>query len=256
MRLAITILLTSLLGLFTHTAQCEMPSPHFAIDAHAALGAYRGMVEEHTHGIVQSLRIIAETDEAKSAQQERYKPLLARLSEDLATDSTAWFVLPDGSYFATESTGMTDQNLKDRHYFPKLMSGEEVFGDLVISKSTGHRSVIIAVPVKANGKVVGAVGLSLRVVLLSQLVEKHLKLPPNSYFYALERDTKIVLHQKAERMFQTPSDVGDEALGEEFKRVLRQDSGSFEYKLNGKKMASIFELSPRLGWYFFIAKEI
>jgi len=57
-------------------------------------------------------------------------------------------------------------------------------------------------------------------------------------------------------MFKTPSDVGDEALGEQFKRELRNDKGSFEYMLNGKKIAAIYELSPQLGWYFFMAKEV
>jgi methyl-accepting chemotaxis protein len=137
------------------------------------------------------------------------------------------------------------------------MSGKEVFGDLVISKSTGHRSVIVAVPVTAGERVVGAVGVSLRVRLLSQLVDAYMPLDEKSYFYALERDTRIALHRKAERMFQTPSDVGDEALGEEFKKLLKdRSSGSFEYTLHDKKMASIFELSPTLGWYFFIAKEV
>jgi methyl-accepting chemotaxis protein len=166
-------------------------------------------------------------------------------------------VLPDGSYSATEAGGETDQNLKDRHYFPSLMSGKELFGDLVISKSTGHRSVIVAVPVSTGDKVVGAVGVSLRVRLLSQLVDTYMPLDEKSYFYALERDTRIAIHRKAERMFQTPTDVGDEALGEEFKRLLKdRSSGSFEYTLHGKKMTSIFELSPSLGWYFFIAKEV
>ena len=237
------------------TAFSIQPPASFGPDARVALGAYRGMVEEHTAGILHSLRLIAASNEAKSGSWEQSKPLLEQLSKDVKTDATAWYVLPDGSYSATESEGLTDQNLKDRHYFPILMSGKEVFGDLVISKSTGHRSVIIAVPVSANGKVVGGVGVSLRVRLLSELYE-HMPLPETSYFYALEKDTRIVLHRKAERMFKTPSDIGDEALGEEFKRVLTQDSGAFEYNLQGKRMTAIFEKSPSLGWYFFIAKEI
>lgn len=233
----------------------ESLSRHFGPDAHMALGAYRGMVEEHTGGILRSLRIIAQSREAQSGQEEEFKPLLMRLSEDLTTDATAWYVFPDGKYFATEAAGMVEENLKDRSYFPALISGKEVFGDLVISKSTGHRSVIIGVPVLSQGKVIGGVGVSLRVRLLSELVDKRLELPEHTYFYALERDTRIALHRKAERMFKTPSDVGDEALGEEFKRILKGDRGHFEYTLHGKKIASIFELSPSLGWYFFIAKE-
>lgn len=221
-----------------------------------ALSAYRGLVEEHIGGVLRSVRIVAASPEATAARWEGYKPLLMRLSEDLQTDATAWFLLPDGSYFATEVGGMSEQNLKDRPYFPGLMAGKEVVGDLVISKSTGHRSVIIATPVVDRGKVVGGVGVSLRVRLLSELVDAHLPLPDDGYFYALDRDTRIVLHRKAERMFKTPSDVGDEALGAEFQRVIQKDSGTFDYILNGQKITSRFERSPSLGWYFFIAQPM
>jgi methyl-accepting chemotaxis protein len=184
------------------------------------------------------------------------QPLLKKFSDDLATDAATWFVNPEGNYFTTEADGLSGESLKDRHYFPGLIGGKEVFGDLVISKSTGHRSVIVAVPVNAGGKVVGAVGVSLRVRLLSQLVSSHLPLPPGQYFYALERDTRIALHSMAERMFQTPSDVGDEALGEEFKQQLNKERGEFEYQLHGDQISSVYELSPSLAWYFFIAKKV
>jgi len=106
--------------------------------------------------------------------------LIARVSGDERRSglvATAWYALPDGRYFATEKDGMSEENLKDRYYFPTLMSGKEVFGDLVVSNSTGHRSVIIAVPVVANGTTEGAIGVSLRVRLLSELVDQHMKLP-------------------------------------------------------------------------------
>ncbi len=228
----------------------------FGSDARVAIGAYRGMVEEHVEGIVRALRVIADTSEARSGSWDQVKPLLLRLSSSLPTDATAWLVHPDGTYQATESDTSAEENLKDRGYFPVLMSGKEVFGDLVISKSTGHRSVIVAVPVMVNDKTIGGVGVSLRVRLLSQLVDQHMSLPAGSYFYALERDTRIALHRYAERMFKTPADVGDEALGEQFKTALQKDQGTMEYTLHGKRMAALYERSPVLGWYFFIAKEM
>jgi len=57
-------------------------------------------------------------------------------------------------------------------------------------------------------------------------------------------------------MFKTPSDIGDEALGERFKSNLNQDKGSLEYTLENKKISAIFERSPSLNWYFFLAKEM
>jgi methyl-accepting chemotaxis protein len=262
MRIILTLVTALTLTLLPAGARAEVApalvgtEAAFGSDARVALGAYRGMVEEHAQGVVRALRVIASTSEARSAKWDQVKPLLTLLSSSLPTDATAWFVLPDGSYHATEEEGIAEENLKDRAYFPVLMSGKEVFGDLVISKSTNHRSVIVAAPVLVDGKTVAGVGVSLRVRLLSELVDQHMPLPADSYFYALERDTRIALHRYADRMFKTPADVGDEALGEQFKTALQQDKGTMEYTLNGKKMVALYERSPVLGWYFFIAKEM
>ncbi|NDC36872.1 MAG: hypothetical protein EBZ48_02335 [Proteobacteria bacterium] len=229
--------------------------PLFDTDAHVALSAYRGMVEEHITGISRTLGILAKTSEGRSADTHKFKPLLSKIAADLPTAASVWFVFPDGRYFSTTNDGIAKELLSDRPYFQPLLSGKAVTGDLVISKSTGHRSIVLAEPVLSKGKVVGGVGVSLRVRLLSERVVEHLPLPPTAYFYALQHDTRIVLHQKAERMFKTPADVGDEALGDLFKRVIQNTSGSFEYKLHGKRMSAIFERSKTLDWYFFIAIE-
>ena len=195
------------------------------------------------------------TSEAKSAKWDAVKLLLDRFGNELSTDATMWLALPDGSYYSSKTGGLTGQSLKDRPYFSRLLAGMDVLGDLVISKSTGHRSIIIATPVIVEGKVVAAIGVSLRVRLLSELVDTNTKLPDNAYFYALDPDTKIVLHRNVDRMFKTVSDVGDESLGKAFKSNMNKDQGVFNYTLNGKKMTSIFQKSKVLDWYFFIAQE-
>jgi methyl-accepting chemotaxis protein len=237
------------------SANADHHTQPFTESSRVALSAYRGMVEEHIAGIQRALRVVALSQEAQSGSWERMQPMLKRFSDDLPTDATTWFVNPEGGYFTTDAEGLKGESLKDRHYFPDLISGKEVFGELVISKSTGHRSVIVAVPVKSGDKVLGGLGVSVRVRLLSEFVAARLPLPPDQYFYALERDTRIAIHSRAERMFMTPSDVGDEALGEEFKKTLQRERGEFNYVLHGDKIASVYELSPTLGWYFFIAKK-
>jgi hypothetical protein len=250
-----SLLVSVILMVSSFTAQGSSKSAALKLDPQVLLGTYKGLVEEHLGGVLRTARVIALTSEAKSTKWVSIKPVLDRFSNDLATDATVWFLLPDGSYYSTETGGLSDQNLSDRPYFPKLMGGQDVEGDLVISKSTGHRSIIVASPVIVNGKVVAAVGVSVRVRLLSGLLESDTKLPDNAYFYALDSSNKIVLHRNVDRMFKTVSDVGDESLGEAFKAVLTKDQGIFNYKLNGKKMTSIFLKSPTLGWYFFIAQE-
>ncbi|NTW52138.1 MAG: hypothetical protein HGB22_06075 [Chlorobiaceae bacterium] len=252
----LSLLVSAIFMLFSYTVQAESKHASIRLDPQVALNSFRGLVENHLTGILRTERVIALTSEARSARWESVKPLLDRFSKDLATDATVWFMLPDGSYYATESGGLVGQNIKDRSYYPRLMSGQDVLGDLVISRSTGHRSVIVATPVIENGQVVGAIGVSVRVSLLSGVVETYTKMPDNAYFYVLDSNTKIILHRFEGRMFKTVSDVGDQSLGGEFNAVMDKDQGVFNYSLNGRKITSIFQRSAPLGWYFFIAQQL
>ena len=233
----------------TPTTSTKMAS----VDTQVALNAYQGLIEEHLSGVLRSIKAIAASAEAQSAQWEQTKPMLDRLDKDLETDASVWFAMPDGKYYATNAEGLTEQNLRDRSYFPRLLQGRDVEGDLVVSKSTGHRSVIVATPVMANGKVVAAIGVSLRLRLLSQLIEKNTQLPPNMYFYSMNSDALISTHRNIDRMFKHPTDIGDESLGPIFTTAIAKEKGQLEYKLNGKNINAIFQKSEALGWHFFLA---
>jgi methyl-accepting chemotaxis protein len=255
MKKYLSLLVSAILTIYSFTAQADSKAVSLKLDPRVALCAFRGLVENHLTGVLRTERVIASTSEARSARWESVKPLLDRFGKDLATDATIWFMLPDGSYYSTEAGGLVGQNLKDRPYFHRLIAGQDVLGDLVVSRSTGHRSVIVATPVVENGRVVAAVGVSVRVTLLSGLVETYTQLPDNAYFYALDSDGKIVLHRFAGRIFKRVNEVGDESLDEEFKTVMNKEQGVFNYTLKGRKMTSIFQKSAPLGWFFFIAQE-
>jgi methyl-accepting chemotaxis protein len=221
----------------------------------SVLRGYTAFVEEHVRGVRRDLRVLADLKELQGAKVADFSAVLNRLAQEVPTAATVWFVYPDGTYYSSAQLDVVDENLRDRGYFKALLSGKEVYGELVISKSTGHRSIVIAVPVTREGKVVGGVGVSLRVRLLSELVERSLRLPENWYFYALDPNTKIVLHRRAERMFRTPAEVGDEALGEQFRGILGRERGDFNYTLQGESISSIFDYSSELNWYFFLAHK-
>ncbi len=58
-----------------------------------------------------------------------------------------------------------------------------------------------------------------------------------------------------QRLFKNVGYVADENLGDAFRNVMKTDEGTFDYKLNGKKITSIYQKSIPLGWYFFIVLE-
>jgi hypothetical protein len=63
MRIVVTLIIALFTSLASLLAHAEERSNYFGPDANAALGAYRGMVEEHAEGIVRELPIIAGTSE-------------------------------------------------------------------------------------------------------------------------------------------------------------------------------------------------
>jgi hypothetical protein len=252
----VSFAVSAMLLMFSFAVPTEAKTTDLKIEPRTALNAYTGIVEEHFAGILRTAKILALSDEAKSGKWESIKPLLAEFSKDLPTDATIWYAMPDGSYYTTESGTLTNQNLKDRAYFSQLLEGKDVTSAHVISKATGHRSEILATPVIVNGKFVAAIGISMGVNLLSDLVNAYLKLPENTYFYALDSDTVNILHKYTDRIFKTVSEVGeDPKLSPRFKEMMKKDQGAFDYKLKGKQITVIFKKSAKLGWYFFIAQE-
>ncbi len=253
--MALIAFLSPMLATFPARAEAPAaPTKMATVDAQVVLNAYQGLVEEHLSGVMHSIKVVAESSEAKSANWERARPMLDRLDKDLETDAAVWYAMPDGNYFSTNAEGLTERNLSDRSYFPRLMAGQDVEGDLVVSKSTGHRSVIVATPVMADGKVVAAIGVSLRLRLLSQFIEKNTQLPDDMYFYSMNADALISTHRNIDRMFKHPTDIGDESLGPIFTSAIAKEKGQLDYKLNGKNISAIFQKSKALGWHFFLAR--
>lgn len=253
MRVAAALLASLSLLLASPATRADPPGR--GVDVQVVLNAYQGLVEEHLAGVLHSVRVIAASGDARSGNWEQVRPMLERLGGDLDTDATVWFAMPDGSYYATEAKGLTGQNLRDRTYFPRLMDGHDIVGDLVVSKSTGHRSVIVATPVKADGKVVAAVGVSIRLRRISAMVERFTGLPANMYFYSLTADALTSTHRRIDRLFMHPTDIGDESIGPGFAASLARERGRLDYVLDGKRIGAIFQKSEALGWHFFIARE-
>ncbi len=149
--------------------------------AQSLLSAFVSYTDLRMRSIQQSLEILASTTEARSARWKKMQPLLGGY-QSMDGGLIVWFLRPDGTYYTVDK-GLMDLKLSDRSYFPTLMSGRKVVGELVISKSTGRRSAVIAVPISDGGKVVGAIGASLFLDGLSDEVAAALALPADAAYF-------------------------------------------------------------------------
>ncbi|MDA8326966.1 MAG: cache domain-containing protein [Nitrospiraceae bacterium] len=176
--------------------------------------------------------------------------VIARFGGSGIGAAALWFARPDGSYYTGEK-GLTGLSLRDRAYFPGLLAGKDVIGRLVISKSTGKRTAIVAVPVKRNGRIIGALGASLSVQELSRMIDEKMALPEDMVFYALNSTGQTCLHRKASLLFAYPSDMGSRSLSEKVRVMLSKPEGVVRYEFEGSRTV-VFKHFPLTGWVFAV----
>jgi hypothetical protein len=155
-------------------------------DMRILLNTFTSLAEEHLGGIERTLKILAVTEEAKSGDWNVMKGLLTEFSRSDINSAAVWYTRTDGNYYTVEK-GLTDQNISDRAFFTRLLSGDNVVGDLAISKSTGKRVAVIAVPIWKDGKVIGGLGVSVDVDKLSRKLQETMALPRIWSFMPLTR---------------------------------------------------------------------
>jgi len=223
------------------------------VDQKVALSALVSLIDGHIQKVADCLTLVAITDQVKSGNWDKMKDLLSEI-EKVNISSVIWFVRPDGSYYTTEKGLVTDQNLKDRDYFPRVMAGEPVIGSLVVSKSTGKKSVIVAVPIKNKEKIVGAIGASIFLEQFSDLILQEMHLPDDIVFYALDKNSETVIHRAAFRVFEQPTLLGNETLATAIKEIVSRSEGSVEYVFQGTNRAVYFQTSPLTGWRIVLGK--
>jgi hypothetical protein len=231
-------------------AQPPATQPPVAEDAQSLLSAFVAYTDLRMSSVQQSIEILASTTEARSGNWKKMKPLL-RGYEKSDGGLVVWFVRPDGSYY-TVDRGLMDVKLSDRAYFPGLMSGEQVMGTLVVSKSTGQRSAVIAVPVKRGDKVIGAIGVSLFLEKLADQVDSALALRPDVTFFALAPNGLTTLHKMTRREFLDPRELGSETLKQAANEMLANPAGETSYEFDNATKTAIYRTSPLTQWKFAI----
>ncbi len=221
--------------------------------AQSLLSAFVSYTDLRMRSIQQSLEILASTTEARSARWKKMQPLLGGY-EKSDGGLIIWFLKPDGTYYTVDQ-GLMDLKLTDRSYFPTLMSGQKVVGELVISKSTGQRSAVIAVPISDGGKVVGAIGASLFLDGLSNQVAAALALSADAAYFALAPDGRTGVHKKTERHLVDPREMGSASLAKAVNEMLAKPGGITSYEFDGVRKRAVYRTSPLTQWKFAITFE-
>jgi methyl-accepting chemotaxis protein len=224
--------------------------PAFPVDGQVALHSVMSLADAHLQKMADMLTILATTENARSANWERIRVPLAQAA-DLNVPAVLWFARPDGAYW-TVAHGRADSGLSNRPYFPRLLAGRTVLGDLVVSRSTNRNTAIVAVPVRGrDGSVVGALGSSVHLDSLTAIVIREIGgLDPAHILFAIGFGGLGALNSDPRLIFTEPMKLGDEGMTRAFSEMLSRQLGVVTYNFRGSRRTVLYRKSEVSGWWY------
>lgn len=217
------------------------------VKAEVALASAMALGDMRLKDIAATFQMMRNHPEVIEGDWSRIKPMLAE-AEKSSTPSVMWFAKPSGEYWTTEKDKAL-ADLKDRPYFARLLAGQNVIGDLVVSKSTSRNVAIVAVPVLKDKQVVGALGASVYLEALSETIRRDMDLPPDNIFYAFDARPMLAVVYDRALIFNEPKQLGDE-VDKAFKEMLTKERGSIRYSFRGVTRDVVYRKSNVTNWWY------
>ena len=209
-----------------------------ALASQTLLPVFSALTGTRIHGISAAMATLAITGELESGDWDRIRPLLARLEAEYP-EARFWYARPDGSYYTTVDNLMS-VNIRDRPYFPEVLAGKTSIGTIVLGKSTGKCSAIVAVPVRAGGTVSGIVGASVSCDSLEEELFRDFVLPEGYYAFAVDSEGMPVMDSLPQRIFSLDEGVRSQVVG------LKE--GEVRYRDEGALHEAVFMTEGLTGW--------
>lgn len=197
-----------------------------------------------------SLELIAATPEARGRDWNGIKRYLRQVEAGLP--GAYFFVLPDGNYYSV-AKDYTNLNLRDRPYFESLFAGNQVKGFPIYSRSSGRKSALMAVPIVADGVVVGALGASVFLDDLYARLNRDLALPSGYTWFIMDADGNTMLDKDRDYIFMNALTQGSTSLQDAVSEALKSESGEMQYVLGRARRAHYRKL-PNMGWWMVLAR--
>lgn len=229
-----------------------LPSPAFSgepqVRASALLSALISLTEGHLFEIVHALEQASTTEAVQSGDWSRIQDVLSQVRSK-TIDSALWYALPSGQYWTLEGE-QESASLSDRNYFPRVISGQRIMGDLLVSKSTGKSVAIVAVPIMAtDGSVKGVLGASVFLDRLAALVGLEIGADSSMIYYSFDSKPQLGMVWDPSLTLLDPHQISPE-VGSAFDQMLRNDQGVQKYSFRGKERTVVYRHSNVTGWWF------
>lgn len=215
-------------------------------NASALVQSYARIIKLWQDERTRELEQLANSALLETLDWDRIEPFLQRQIERSDSSHLIYFVAtPDGNYNTTKHRNAG--NLANRDYFPRVLAGETVISDPIISISTGEKIIVIATPIWNAEKslVIGLLGLSIDLIEIYNNVDKFHKVHPDSNVFIVDKQGYFLTHY-------TTSLIMEARLQDYFPywdTLLKEQAGSFSQIYEGISYRTFFhKLSGTENW--------
>jgi len=122
-------------------------------------------------------------------------------------------------------------SIKDRNYFTKVIGGEKVISDVILSKSTNKSVIVIAQPLKQDGQVVGVLAMVMDFGSLVKHVDE-IKVGATGYGYIID-NTGAFIHHPDKNLVLKSNMLQDEQTKAVAEKMLANNQGKDIYTIKG-----------------------
>ena len=153
-------------------------------------------VDEWIDKNVRGLSALADMDDIQSMEQEKQVPLLKALNKAYPW---TYLVFTTDTYGANvaRNDGKALRNYSDRSYIRQVLSGQPFGWQTLIGKTSKKPALVLSVPIKQNGRVVGVLASAMAIDDISGRVAAWHR-GQTGYAFLVDETDKVVAHQKME----------------------------------------------------------
>jgi methyl-accepting chemotaxis protein len=239
-----------IVGIITLTQQRE----HIRSDAELGLQAnaqrISGQVDEWIDKNVRALQAAARLPAVQSMQQAKQVDVLTAIHQAYPWMYLVFTISTDG-----RNVGRSDDkppaDYTDRQYYKDVvMLGKELSWQTLLGKTSKKAALVIAVPVKENGRVVGVLASAMTIEDISQIVATW-KAGKTGFAFLVDENTKVVAHPR-EEFISTPTYMNENRLIAAKRSDANVEFLSFDE--NGKRILGCVQ-NTKLHWTVAVRQD-
>ncbi|NMM62351.1 methyl-accepting chemotaxis protein [Clostridium sp. P21] len=142
-------------------------------------------------------------------------------------------------------------SIKEREYFQKVISTQKtVFSEVLLNKSTGKLSIIVASPIKKDGKLIGVIGGNIPFNVINKKVISN-KVGNTGQNFIIQKDGFIISHPNTNLVMKLNL-LQDKTISEDFKSLGKKmtsgQSGIAHYNYNNIETIASYDQVPGTEW--------